>query len=155
MPVTCSSRPVARGPASAGAEPCRASRCPARGRGRRARGPMGSGTPRRGTIGAIMALSIRRPRARDSGPGVNGSARVDRRTKTLTKRLQPGDIAVIDHSDLDKVSADALVAARPAAVVNASASISGRYPNLGPQILVDAGIPVLDDAGPEVMRLAD
>ncbi len=103
-----------------------------------------------------MALSIRRrPRARDSGPGVTGSARVDRRTKTLTKRLQPGDIAVIDHSDLDKVSADALVAARPAAVVNASASISGRYPNLGPQILVEAGIPVLDDAGSEVMELSD
>ena len=103
-----------------------------------------------------MALSIRRrPRAHDSGPGVVGSARVDRRTKTLTKRLQPGDIAVIDHADLDKVSADALVAVRPAAVVNASASISGRYPNLGPQILVDAGIPVLDAAGTEVMALSD
>ena len=103
-----------------------------------------------------MALSIRRrPRAHDPGPGVVGSARVDRRTKTLTKRLQPGDIAVIDHADLDKVSAEALVAVRPAAVVNASASISGRYPNLGPQILVEAGIPVLDAAGPEVMTLSD
>ncbi|WP_374968839.1 putative cytokinetic ring protein SteA [Terrabacter sp. BE26] len=103
-----------------------------------------------------MALPIRRrPRAPGTGPGVVGPARVDRRTKTLTKRLQPGDVAVIDHADLDKVSADALVTVRPAAVVNASASISGRYPNLGPQILVDAGIPVLDDAGPEVMTLAD
>ncbi|HSU74965.1 MAG TPA: putative cytokinetic ring protein SteA [Terrabacter sp.] len=103
-----------------------------------------------------MALPIRRrPRASGTGPGVVGPARVDRRTKTLTKRLQPGDVAVIDHADLDKVSADALVTVRPAAVVNASASISGRYPNLGPQILVDAGIPVLDDAGPEVMTLSD
>lgn len=103
-----------------------------------------------------MALPIRRrPRARGTGPGVVGPARVDRRTKTLTKRLQVGDVAVIDHADLDKVSADALVMARPAAVVNASASITGRYPNLGPQILVDAGIPVLDDAGTEVMRLTD
>ncbi|MEW1953817.1 putative cytokinetic ring protein SteA [Terrabacter sp. NPDC080008] len=103
-----------------------------------------------------MVLPIhRRPRARSTGPGVVGPARVDRRTKTLTKRLQPGDVAVIDHADLDKVSADALVMVRPAAVVNASASISGRYPNLGPQILVDAGIPVLDDAGPEVMTLTD
>lgn len=103
-----------------------------------------------------MALSIRRrSHPRDSGPGVTGNARVDRRTKTLTKRLQPGDIAVIDHSDLDKVSADALLAKRPAAVVNASASISGRYPNLGPQILVEGGIPVLDAAGPEVMALFD
>ena len=74
-------------------------------------------------------------------PAWSGTARVDRRTKNLTKRLQPGDIAVIDHADLDKVSADALVRVRPAAVVNASASISGRYPNLGPQILVEAGMP--------------
>jgi uncharacterized membrane-anchored protein len=103
-----------------------------------------------------MALPIRRrfhPHA--TGPGVVGTARVDRRTKSLTKRLQPGDIAVIDHGDLDKVSADALVSARPAAVVNASASITGRYPNLGPQILVDAGIPVLDAAGPDVMAVTD
>jgi uncharacterized membrane-anchored protein len=103
-----------------------------------------------------MALPIRRrPGARDTGPGVSGPARVDRRTKRLTKRLQPGDIAVIDHADLDKVSADALVSIRPAAVVNASASITGRYPNLGPQILVDAGIPVLDRAGPDVMAITD
>src|SRR3954452_19880164 len=99
-----------------------------------------------------MALPIRRrAHPHDTRPGVVGPARVDRRTKALTKRLQAGDIAVIDHADLDKVSADALVTVRPAAVVNASASISGRYPNLGPQILVEAGIPVLDAAGPEVM----
>ncbi len=105
-----------------------------------------------------MALSLhRRARAlvRDSGPGVRGAARVDPRTKNLTKRLRPGDIAVIDHMDLDRVSADALVAARPAAVVNASKSISGRYPNVGPQILSEAGVPLLDAAGPEVMGLHD
>jgi uncharacterized membrane-anchored protein len=84
-----------------------------------------------------------------------GPARVDRRTKNLTKRLRPGDIAVIDHEDLDKVSADALVAARPAAVVNASASISGRYPNVGPQILNEAGVPLLDAVGPSVLQLHD
>ncbi|MBC9823198.1 putative cytokinetic ring protein SteA [Terrabacter sp. MAHUQ-38] len=104
-----------------------------------------------------MALPIRRrrPHIRDTGPGVVGTARVDRRTKSLTKRLQPGDIAVIDHPDLDKVSADALLSARPAGVVNASASITGRYPNLGPQILVEAGIPVLDAAGPDVMAVTE
>src|SRR5699024_11066943 len=73
----------------------------------------------------------------------------------LTKRLRPGDIAVIDHQDLDRVSAEALVACRPAAVVNAAPSISGRYPNLGPEILVAAGIPLLDSAGPEVMAIKD
>jgi uncharacterized membrane-anchored protein len=87
----------------------------------------------------------------DAGPGVTGVARVDRRTKNLTKRLRPGDVAVIDHRDIDKVSAEALVACRPAAVVNAAASISGRYPNLGPEILVDAGVPLVDEVGPDVL----
>lgn len=81
--------------------------------------------------------------------------RVDRRTKNLAKRLQPGDIAVIDHEDIDRVAAESLVAAQPAAVVNAARSISGRYPNMGPTIIVEAGIPLLDDAGPEVMELAE
>lgn len=103
-----------------------------------------------------MAISIRR-RSPASGAhrGVSGPARVDRRTKNLTKRLQPGDVAVIDHLDLDRVSAESLVAARPAAVVNAATSISGRYPNVGPEILVCAGIPVLDDTGPDVMALKE
>ena len=82
---------------------------------------------------------------------VRGPARVDRRTKRLTKRLRPGDVAVIDHLDLDRVSAEALVACGPAAVVNAAASTSGRYPNLGPEILVQAGIPVLDAVGEDLL----
>ncbi|QQM68328.1 hypothetical protein JG540_04380 [Actinomyces weissii] len=81
--------------------------------------------------------------------------RVDARTKRLTKRLRPGDIAVIDHSDLDRVAAEALVERQPLAVLNAAPSVSGRYPNLGPGILVEAGIPLLDDLGPDVMRLKD
>ncbi len=78
--------------------------------------------------------------------------RVDARTKNLTKRLRPGEIAVIDHQDIDKVSAEALLACKPAAVVNAALSISGRYPNLGPEILVDAGIPLVDHVGQDVMH---
>jgi uncharacterized membrane-anchored protein len=78
-------------------------------------------------------------------------AKVDRRTKNLTKRLRPGDVAVIDHVDIDRVAAEALVACRPSAVVNASASISGRYPNVGPEIIVGAGIPLLDDVGEGVL----
>ena len=66
-------------------------------------------------------------------------------------RAQPGDIAVIDHEDLDRVAAEGLVEAGVAAVVNASASISGRYPNLGPLILVEAGIPLIDRVGPLLM----
>lgn len=96
----------------------------------------------------------RRGHREPSGP-VTGPLRVDARTKDLTKRLQPGDIAVIDHDDVDQVSAHALVACRPAAVVNAAPSTTGIYPNRGPEILLEAGIPVVDMCGPEVMRLAE
>ncbi len=85
----------------------------------------------------------------------SGMVRVDARTKKLTKRLQTGDIAVIDHVDLDRVAAEALVECKPMAVLNAAPSVSGRYPNLGPGILIDAGIPLVDDLGPDVMRLHD
>jgi uncharacterized membrane-anchored protein len=95
--------------------------------------------------------SLRRGRAPESAPGVTGTVRLDRRTKNLTKRLRPGDVAVIDHVDIDRVSADSLVACKVAAVVNASASISGRYPNLGPEILANAGIPLVDNVGKEVL----
>jgi uncharacterized membrane-anchored protein len=81
---------------------------------------------------------------------VIGTARLDRRTKNLTQRLNPGDIAIIDHRDLDRVSADALVRCQVAAVVNAGPSISGRYPNLGPRMLVEASIPLVDSVGPDV-----
>ena len=83
----------------------------------------------------------------------SGAVRVDARTKRLTKRLRAGEIAVIDHTDLDRVAAEALAEARPVAVLNAAPSVSGRYPNLGPGILVDAGIPLVDDLGADIMRL--
>jgi uncharacterized membrane-anchored protein len=92
----------------------------------------------------------------DDLPGVIGPARLDRRTKNLTKRLNPGDIAIIDHRDLDRVSADSLIECQVAAVVNTAPSISGRYPNLGPRLLVEAGIPLVDDVGPDVFaRVTD
>jgi len=77
---------------------------------------------------------------------------VDARTKDLVPRAAPGDIAVIDHEDLDRVAAEGLVDAGVAAVVNASASISGRYPNLGPLILAEAGVPLIDRVGPLLMQ---
>jgi len=99
-----------------------------------------------------MSLRLRRRALREPDlPGVRGPARLDARTKDLTKRLRPGDIAVIDHQDIDKVSAEALLFCKPAAVVNASRSITGRYPNMGPQILMDAGVPLLDNVGADVM----
>ncbi|GII23153.1 putative cytokinetic ring protein SteA [Planosporangium mesophilum] len=90
-------------------------------------------------------------RTRPAEPGVvSGAVRLDRRTKRLVGRLRPGEIAVIDHVDLDRVAADSLVAAGVAAVLNAKPSVSGRYPNLGPEVLVKAGIPLVDDLGEEL-----
>ena len=94
-----------------------------------------------------MKLGAARRQRPATLPGLSGTARVDKRTKMLAQRLKPGEIAVIDHVDLDRVAAESLVAKRPAAVVNAAASTSGRYPNVGPQILFDAGIPLLDGLG--------
>ncbi|MGO1284340.1 MAG: putative cytokinetic ring protein SteA [Brachybacterium sp.] len=83
---------------------------------------------------------------------VTGTARLGKRTKDLTKRLQPGDIAIIDHEDIDRVAAEALVERAPGAVLNVSASTSGRYPNAGPRILIDAGIVLVDDLGESVFE---
>jgi len=79
-------------------------------------------------------------------------ARLDRRTKSLIERLKPGDIAIIDHADLDRVSAEALLNRQVIAVINVAPSMTGRYPNLGPQLLVEAGVPLIDDVGPEVFE---
>ena len=84
-------------------------------------------------------------------PEVTGVARVGRRTKDLAKTILPGEIAVIDHEDLDTVATESLLSAGIAAVVNAAACISGRYPNSGPLLLPMAGVAVLDAVGSEVM----
>jgi uncharacterized membrane-anchored protein len=104
-----------------------------------------------GPLRRIARGSRRRRQATIAGP-VTGVARVDRRTKRLVKRLQPGDVAVIHHEDLDRVAAETLIDAGPVAVVNAAPSISGRYPNVGPLLLCQAGIPLVDDVGTDVME---
>ncbi|WP_408665250.1 putative cytokinetic ring protein SteA, partial [Jatrophihabitans sp.] len=89
-------------------------------------------------------------RRREALPGITGVVRLDRRVNRLLNRLHAGDIAVIDVADLDRSTADALVAAGVSAVVNAQPSISGRYPNLGPEVLVGHGIALLDEVGTEI-----
>jgi uncharacterized membrane-anchored protein len=96
----------------------------------------------------MRLATARRARPGEQPPGVVGHVRLDRRTKNLSRRIRPGEIAVIDHVDLDRVGAEALLARQVAAVVNVAPSTSGRYPNLGPEILVAAGVPLIDDVGP-------
>ena len=95
--------------------------------------------------------TLRRPRVAEPGM-ISGTVRLDRRTKRLVGRLRPGDIAVIDHIDLDRVAADSLVSVGVCAVLNAKPSISGRYPNLGPEALISAGITLVDDLGEDLFR---
>lgn len=75
---------------------------------------------------------------------VRGAARKGRRTKHLVKKLQPGEVAIVDHHDLDRVSAEDLIASGVVAVLNCRESSSGRYPNMGPLLLIQAGVHLVD-----------
>jgi uncharacterized membrane-anchored protein len=83
---------------------------------------------------------------------IGGHARVDKRTKDLVRRVHPGNIAIIDHDDLDLLAAEGLIEHGVAAVINAGRSITGRYPNIGPLMLVRAGIPLIDNVGEEIFK---
>jgi uncharacterized membrane-anchored protein len=101
----------------------------------------------------VIGLKRLRQSRRSSTPRVVGVARVGWRTKVLARRIRRGEVAIIDHRDIDRVAAESLIAAGVAAVVNASESISGRYPNGGPERIVAARIPLLDAVGTDVMEL--
>ena len=78
---------------------------------------------------------------------IRGTARKNSKTKDLVKKLKPGEIAIINHPDLDQVAAESLIKSQVRLVINASPSITGRYPNLGPMLLSKAGVPILDAVG--------
>jgi uncharacterized membrane-anchored protein len=99
-----------------------------------------------------QSLSMKLLSRSSTRPGVTGTARVDRDTDRLLRRVGAGDIVVLDILDLDRATADALVDAGVVGVVNASPSISGRYPNLGPEVLVANNITLIDNVGPEVFK---
>jgi uncharacterized membrane-anchored protein len=103
-----------------------------------------SGTKREPAAGATVPLRE-----------IHGIARLGKRTKRLVKRLGRGDIAIIDHLDLDRVSAEDLIACGIEAVVNAAHSSSGRYPNAGPLLLVQAGIHLVDAPGVPLFDLLE
>jgi uncharacterized membrane-anchored protein len=75
---------------------------------------------------------------------IAGTVRLGRRTKDLVKRLQPGEIAVVDHVNIDRIAAEELIATGARAVLNAAQSSDGRYPNAGPLLLVRAGVTLVD-----------
>jgi uncharacterized membrane-anchored protein len=100
------------------------------------------------------ALLSRRNGATASAP-VHGTARLGRRTKHLVKRLRPGDVAVIDHLNIDRIAAEELIATGARAVLNASPSSDGRYPNAGPLLLVRSGVTLVDAIDADPFELLD
>src|SRR6266566_7885376 len=105
-------------------------------------GPRGARLPNGRRLSSSSAL--RADGEHGAARTVRGPVRAGRRTKLLVKRLARGEIALVDHLDIDRVSAEELIAAGAAAVLNCSASSSGSYPNLGPRLLVEAGILLVD-----------
>ncbi len=94
-------------------------------------------------------------RARTGPPGrseFDGCARLGKRTKRLVKTLRADDIAVIDHEDIDRVSSEDLVASGVRCVLNAARSSTGRYPNVGPLVLAEAGVHLVDLPGRPVFE---
>lgn len=108
-----------------------------------------------GTIGG-MRFATRRKSAHNPTGSLEGTVRLGKRTKVLAGRIQPGEIVVIDHADLDRVAAEGLVEKQVKAVVNASEFCTGRYPNLGALVLCGAGIVLVEGVGPDIFaRLKD
>jgi len=89
------------------------------------------------------------------GAYVEGPARLGERTKHLVKRLHPGDVAVIDHVNIDRIAAEELIEAGVVAVLNASESSDGKYPNAGPLLLARAGIRLVDAPGAGLFELLE
>ena len=91
----------------------------------------------------LPALLTRRNGA-SSAAAIEGTARLGRRTKHLVRKLGPGDVAVIDHVNIDRIAAEELISSGVGTVINASPSSDGRYPNAGPLLLAQAGVALVD-----------
>ncbi len=75
---------------------------------------------------------------------IKGIAKKDKVTKNLTNRLKAKDIAIISHKDLDEIAAISLVESKISCIINTEETISGKYPNRGPAILVENNIPIFE-----------
>lgn len=105
-------------------------------------------------MGILMKFPSRRASAPEL-PGLSGKARVERRTGSLTSRLTSGDVVVVHRPDLDATSARALLDHEVAAVVNSAPFVTGSYPTLGPQLLADAGVLLLEATPEQVSKISD
>ncbi|MFW5976428.1 MAG: putative cytokinetic ring protein SteA [Bacillota bacterium] len=84
---------------------------------------------------------------------ISGKVKIDQKTKDLVKRIKPGEIAIINHKDIDQIAGQSLKEKKVKAVINLNKSISGKYPNKGPLILHEAGIPIIDNCDSGILSL--
>ncbi len=108
--------------------------------------------PAKGSRGARGRPEVRAGVGQELERVLAGPVRSGRRTKLLVRQLARGDIALIDHLDIDRVSAEELIEAGARAVLNTRASSGGSYPNQGPALLLEAGIPLIDLDGAELFE---
>ncbi|MBK5230983.1 MAG: hypothetical protein JJE27_07415, partial [Thermoleophilia bacterium] len=92
-------------------------------------------------------------RQRRATPEIAGVVRRGKRTKLLTQRLAPGEIALIDHKDIDRISGEELVRRGVSCVINVAESSTGEYPNVGPSLIADAGVHLVDAVGEPLFDL--
>lgn len=102
-----------------------------------------------------MSRDSSRVASHEVGDLIEGPARVEGSLRALLRRVRPGDVAVIDVMDLDARSAEALAARRPACVINAQRTLSGRFPAGGAKVLLDAGVVLVDEAGGAILGVKD
>jgi uncharacterized membrane-anchored protein len=93
-----------------------------------------------------------RPADRNGEFRLTGRAILGMRTKEILPQLDAVTIPVINHENLDRVTAETMVEAGVNAVVNAAGSTTGAYPNMGPFILARAGVYILDGVGQKVFE---
>ena len=103
----------------------------------------------------MKRLTAQKGKRRDAADSITGTARTEFDAGKLARRLKRGEVAIVDVLDLDRATAELLAGARPAAVLNAQESISGRFPSGGAQVLVEAGVPLVDSIGQAVLAIRD
>lgn len=84
---------------------------------------------------------------------IKGTVKKDKKTKNLIKRLKPGDIAIIDHKDIDEIASISLIESKVKCVLNLNMSASGKYPNKGPSILIESGVILLESKNKEIFDI--
>lgn len=82
----------------------------------------------------------------------NGIIRKDRQTKKLVQRLRPGEIALVEHPDLDWVAAESLVRCGTKVILNTCSFYGGLFPPLALDLLLKNGVYLLEKVDPDLFE---